>query len=226
MGIDDLERLTADRAGGAEQGDLPHSSQSTDDPAPYAAQCGPHRDAATTSPELRRCRTHPARVSRLGSDRVQREQAVERGGTGDQQAVDPVEHAAVAAEQPARVLDPDVPLDERLQQVADDGRDDDRRRRGRATPRSRRTPPCRARRSSCKMPAAAPPTKPSQLLPGEIGGRHPWRPTRRPTTYAAVSVANTVMSTVKMASGRARRSRAGARDGPRPRPIHTVPSAV
>src|SRR5262249_19562924 len=46
-------------------------------------------------------------------------------GPGEQERVDAVEHAAVAAEQPPRVLHVHVPLEQGLEQIAERGRDGD-----------------------------------------------------------------------------------------------------
>src|SRR5581483_12230717 len=51
------------------------------------------------------------------------EDQVVRGRAGEEEGIDPVEHAAVAAEQPPRVLHLHVALQHRLEQVADDGRE-------------------------------------------------------------------------------------------------------
>ena len=51
---------------------------------------------------------------------------VERRHGGEEQRVDPVEHAAVAAEQPARVLHLQVALERRLEEVAGGARERDR----------------------------------------------------------------------------------------------------
>ena len=90
MRIDDLERLPADRARGAEKGDTLHGSRSS-------------VDAAPPSPPL-------AEVP--SSDLTQRARTVERGRAGDEQAVDPVQHASVPGQQAPGVFDPDVALDE------------------------------------------------------------------------------------------------------------------
>src|SRR5438309_6723931 len=56
---------------------------------------------------------------------VKAEHEVIRGGRGEEQRVQTVEHAAVAAEQAARVLHLQVALQHRLEQIAGQGRDDD-----------------------------------------------------------------------------------------------------
>ena len=147
-------------------------------------------------------------------------------GHGEEQRVDAVEHAAVAAEQRARVLHLHVPLEHRLEQVAERRRDrehgaehdrlgdreevllverdeGDEDRRGRA---ERRSPP-----TSC---------------PARRVGAMRWRPSSRPPTYASVSPAQTASSTVNAArrpcSGRSRSSSMNAS----PQPIQTAPITV
>ncbi len=110
---DDLDRLTADRARGAEQRDASHGCEGC-----------LRRLMRPCQGTLRRCRY--VRASR----------AHVRGGSGPEERVHPVEHAAVAREEPARVLDPEVALDRGLEQVAERRGERDRERRGRATRRS------------------------------------------------------------------------------------------
>src|SRR5689334_8699127 len=78
----------------------------------------------------------PRRATRLiwlsvrtarGSSRVAESKKNDvRGGRGKQQRVEPVEEAAVAAEEAARVLDRCISLDRRLEEVAQHGCECDR----------------------------------------------------------------------------------------------------
>ncbi len=103
---------------------------------------------------------------------------------GGQQRVDPVEHAAVARQQVAGILDAGAALDQRFDQVADDAH------RGQEHGGDHQQPPARARPAACRgwarrparrrsarsrrrpAPARRPcrPRRPSQLLPGLIAG--------------------------------------------------------
>src|ERR1700689_2873537 len=61
--------------------------------------------------------------TRVSSPEVHRLDHEVRGGHDEEQSVDPVEDAAVAGQQPSHVLEPQVPLDHRLAQVAQGGHD-------------------------------------------------------------------------------------------------------
>ena len=98
MRVDHLDRLAPDRAGRAEQGDPLH-------PFSVPPSAARHRSDALSEAER-----DDAEVRRRG---------------GEEQRVEPVEHAAVAAEQGARVLHARVALEHRLEQVAERRRDRD-----------------------------------------------------------------------------------------------------
>ena len=86
----------------------------------------------------RKCRESgtPALVEAVGDDEEVRSRRRE------EQPVDPVEHAAVPAEKPSRVLHLEVALQRRLEQVADHLREHERRARARSP--ARRSGTCRA----------------------------------------------------------------------------------
>ena len=98
----------------------------------------------------------------------------------------------MACQDPARVLDAEVALDRRLEQVAER-----RGERDRGAERERleivRKPWSYIAKNATAIAASVPPTKPSHDFPGEIVGAILWRPIVRPTKYAAVSSAKTAI---------------------------------
>src|SRR5262249_46839645 len=53
----------------------------------------------------------------------ERNDKVVRGGRSEEERVDPIEHTAVPAEQPAGVLHLEIPLQGRFEEIAEDGCD-------------------------------------------------------------------------------------------------------
>ena len=140
--VDHLDRLAPDRAGRAEQGDPRHPDSV---PTPV---CPVRTQVPDGGHEVRR----------------------RRGG--EEQRVDPVEHAAVAAEQRARVLHAHVALEHRLEEVADRRGDREHHAEDDRLRRSSGSPACRARRRRRRSSPPCRTTNPSHVLPGEVLRRH------------------------------------------------------
>ena len=100
MGVDDLERLSADRARGAEKATF--HTQSWGRPG-YDGRAV--RGARRAPRGARSALFRPSGL-RLERDLAERREEVERGGRGDQQAVRPVPDAAVPGQQPPESLIP------------------------------------------------------------------------------------------------------------------------
>ncbi len=150
-----------------------------------------------------------------------------RGRGGEQERVEAVEHAAVAAEQ-AR---PSPSRPRRASGATRRGRRAARRPRGRprarSTGRSRGSAACRGRRRRRRPSPRVPNTNPSHVLPGDVDGAILWRPEEASAE---------VRERVARPDGEQHREerqpavvRQVARSRirkPSPRPIHTAPSTV
>ena len=138
-------------------------------------------------------------------------------GPAARQAVDAVEHAAVARQQRAAVLHARAALEHALGEVADH-RDAARPTQADGQPRQRRViragAPSQPPRA---MRPASPPSTPSQVLPGLTRGASLWRPKRRPPKNAPMSAAAISTSRNSSSVGRSVRSvdQAAERDGRR-----------
>ena len=133
-----------------------------------------------------------------------------------------------ARQQPPGVLDAQIALEHRLEEVAERSgqRDGDAEEERLADREERLAVLVERRRRRRGSRPAVPKTKPSHVLPGEIAGASLCRPSARPPKYAAVSSAkiasSTASATTKPNSG-VSRSRSTQ---PSPKPIHAVPSSV
>ena len=232
MRVDHLDRLAADRAGRAEQGDPLHPGQGSGGRHDLTVS-----DTSQRSRRDQQLRDRPPHRRRPAvSDVAEGEDAEVRRRRREEERVDAVEHAAVAAEQRAGVLHPRraSAATRRGRRAAPRPRS---RRRARATARSRGSAACRARRTrrrrSRPCRRRSPPTSSRARRVGAIL----WRPSSRPPKYANVSPAHTASRTVNAASrpcaGRSRRSssegeparRSRRRPAPSPRSTPSPPAA-
>ena len=158
----------------------------------------------------------------LGREREDREVGRRRS---EEERVEPVEHAAVAAEQRAAVLHARVALQQRLEQVAERAGDRDDRARARSTAGSRGSAACTSRRTrrtrsrQCRTrspPTSCPVTSPAPSCGGRGGDRRGTRACPRPRLRAAPCTARAARASAGGAAGS--RSRARRRSTVRPSP--------